>query len=157
MYIIASFDYSNHLELALSDIERIGVPKYKILAVPLDKRVEKARIFDTIHQSDGVSILDVPTVTGTIFMLLGVIYGYKLPLGPIVWGIIGLAAGIFVGLLLKWINRKKQKHSHTSKKKEQTEVFLMINCKKELIERIKDIPWEHNAYGVGILNKSPDT
>lgn len=151
MYIVASFDYSNHLELALSDIERMGVPKYKILAIPLDKRVEKARIFDSIHRSDGVSFLDIPAILGTIFMLLGVIYGFRFSWGPILWGIIGLVIGILFGLFIRLINRKKQVHDHVSKNKEQTEVFLMINCKEELVERIKEILWEHNAYGVGTL------
>lgn len=153
MYIVATFEYSNHLELAISDIERMGVPKYKILAVPLDKRVEKARMFDSIHRSDGVSILDVPAVCATIFMLLGVIYGFQLAWGPILWGIIGLITGILIGLFIKLFNRTRQAHAPASKKKDQTEVVLMINCKEEQVERINDILWEHNAFGIGELNK----
>jgi hypothetical protein len=153
MYIVASFEYGNHLELAISDIERIGVPKDKILAIPLDKRVEKARVFDSIHRSDGVSILDIPAILGTVFMLLGVIYGFRLAWGPIIWGIIGLTIGVALGLLLKYINRKKQVHEHSAKLKEQTEVFLMIHCRDDLKERIMDILWEHNAYGIGGLKK----
>lgn len=154
MYIVASFELGNHLELAISDIERLGIPKYKILAIPLDKRVEQARVFDSIHRSDGVSLLDLSAMLGTVFMLLGVIYGYVLAWGPILWGIIGLVIGLILGFLIKFIYMKSKGRKATSKKNRQTEVFLMIHCSQEQSERIKDILWEHNAFGIAYIKKA---
>jgi hypothetical protein len=69
MYIIASFEYSTTLELALNKLEQNGIKKENIVAVPLDNRVEEPLLFDTIHHSDGKSLIDTPAILGTIFMI----------------------------------------------------------------------------------------
>lgn len=72
MHIIATFEYSISLELALSELENIGISKKKISAFPLDKRTEEGKLFDSMHQSDGISLFDLAAVLGSIFMLLGI-------------------------------------------------------------------------------------
>ncbi|MEQ8176116.1 MAG: hypothetical protein ABRQ26_13740 [Syntrophomonadaceae bacterium] len=95
MYVYASFDYSAYLELAITDLEKRGIAREHILAVPLDKRMEERKLFDTIHRADGMSLFDGAAVSGAIFMELGVIYGFVLKWGPIVWALIGLVGGHF--------------------------------------------------------------
>lgn len=73
MHVIASFEYSTDLELALAKLETLGVAKENIIAIPLEEIAENKQLFDTIHDSDGSSILDLGFVLGTIFMLLGAI------------------------------------------------------------------------------------
>ncbi|MFJ8265963.1 hypothetical protein [Peribacillus asahii] len=152
MYIVASFEYSTHLEMAITEIERIGISKEKIATIPLDKRVEKARLFDSIHRSDGISLVDLAAILGTTFMLFGVIYGYKLKIGPIFAALCGLVFGLIFGFAIDYLTTKNKKKKKAGKEK-QTEIFLMINCAEDKVERIQDILWEHFAFGIGKINK----
>jgi hypothetical protein len=148
MYIVASFEYSIQLEIVISEIERIGVTKDQILTIPLDKRVEEAKLFDSIHRSDGISLVDLAAIIGTVFMLLGVIYGYKLTIGPIFGGLLGLVTGLILGFCIDYKMTKDKKKNKANKEK-QTELVLMINCSDDKVERIQDILWAHFAFGVG--------
>lgn len=76
MYIIATFEHNHFLERAVTGMQMKGVSKERILAAPLDKRGEERRLFDTLHFSDGLSLIDLATILGTIFMVLGSIYGF---------------------------------------------------------------------------------
>ncbi|WP_078433686.1 hypothetical protein [Metabacillus halosaccharovorans] len=82
MYIIASFDYSPALEIAITELMEKDIPQSNILALPLDKQTEVPRLFDSIHYADGTSLVDVAGILGCIFMLLGSIYGFLLEWGP---------------------------------------------------------------------------
>ena len=147
MYIIASFEQSISLELAISALEQEEISKNQILAVPLDKRTEKRKLFDTIHRADGFSLFDVAAVLGTCGMLLGAIYGMILKWGPILWGLIGLITGLLLGFLLKLMFIKKQ-NSKALKRNVSTEVFLMINCTDDQRKIVESILWDNMALGV---------
>jgi hypothetical protein len=154
MYIAASFRHSLFLELAISEIIEAGIKADQILTIPLDRRNEKMKIFDNMHQADGVSFLDLSLILGTIFMLLGSIYGFILPLGPILWALFGLVIGSLLGFLIK-IAILKRNHSkeeqHRTGNNKVTEVFLMVKCSEEYQKEIESILWNHHAYGVGRL------
>ncbi|TDF97046.1 hypothetical protein [Paenibacillus piri] len=107
MYIVASFEHSVAVELALTELEKIGIPKSDLFALPLQVRNEKKRIFDSAHYADGVSFVDLATILGSAFMLVGGIYGFVLKLGPVLWALFGLVGGGVLGFLIKWIAIKK--------------------------------------------------
>ena len=107
MYVISTFDHSNYLELAVTAMQMKGIAKENILGVPMDKRGEDVKLFDTIHSSDGLSMLDLPIVLATLFCLFGSIYGFLLTWGPVLWGLIGMTVGFSLGLLIKLITTKK--------------------------------------------------
>ncbi len=152
MYIIASFEQSIYLELAISALEQEEIQRKQILAVPLDKRTEERKLFDTIHRADGFSLFDVAAVLGTCGMLLGAIYGMVLKWGPILWGLIGLIAGLLIGFLLKLVFVKRK--IRTAKKSDiTTEVFLMIHCKDDQKNKIESILWDNMALGVAKLKE----
>jgi hypothetical protein len=148
LYIIASFDYSPALEMALTELMENEIPQNNILALPLDKLTEPPRLFDSIHYADGTSLVDLAGVLGCICMLLGSIYGFLLEWGPILWALIGLVIGAVSGFFIKWFYIKaKYKKSSTSK----TEVFVMIyTTKDDKIPKIKEILWQHNAQGLTV-------
>lgn len=150
MYVIASFEQSIFLELAITALEQSGIPKHQILAVPLDKRTEDRKLFDTIHRADGFSLFDVAAVLGTCGMLLGAIYGMVLQWGPILWGLIGLCVGLLLGFLFKILFVKRQ----TKKTKQQhtTEVFLVIRCTHDQNKHVEDILWDNTALGIARLH-----
>lgn len=146
MYVISVFEHSISLEKAITSIQMKGIAKENILAAPMDKRGEEPKLFDTIHHSDGLSLLDLPFILGSFFTLLGGIYGFILAWGPVIWGLIGLVLGFGTGLAIKLIITKRYSKKRTNKK--VPEVVLIIECKEHQIETVKDILWSHNALGV---------
>lgn len=150
MYIISTFDHSNYLELAITAIQMKGIAKEKILGVSLDKRGEERKLFDTLHSSDGLSMLDLPIILATLFCIFGSIYGFILTWGPVLWGIIGMFIGFTIGLLIKLITNKK--YNSRENKLKSSEVVLIIECQETQVEMIKDLLWENHALGVRKLS-----
>ncbi|MDR3540675.1 MAG: hypothetical protein P4L69_06850 [Desulfosporosinus sp.] len=150
MYIVSTFDHSNYLELAITAIQMKGIAKENILGVSMDKRAEDRMLFDTLHSSDGLSLLDLPMILGTLFCLFGSIYGFILTWGPVLWGIIGLLAGLILGFIIKLITTKK--YDNRQKKVRATEVVLIIECKENQMDMVKDLLWENHALGVRKLS-----
>jgi hypothetical protein len=145
MLVIATFENSLFIELAISALEQKGIPKEKIFAAPLDKRNEPRKLFDTIHRADGVSLFDAGAILGTCLMLLGAIYGYVLKWGPIIWGIIGALVGITIGIGIKLLIIKRNKKGN---KKISSEIVLMIRCEDHTWESVQNILWENLALGI---------
>lgn len=150
MYVVASFHYNLHTEIAVTKVEEMGITKENILAIPLEKRGETRNIFDTIHHADGVSMVDGGAILGTACMVLGVVYGFVLSWGPIIWGLIGLLGGFLAGFLLD-LSFSRIKHSKERRKEANGELFLMVYCDKQHVEAVKDALWEHLALGVAVL------
>jgi hypothetical protein len=145
MLVIATFENSLFIELAITALEQTGVRKEKIFAAPLDKRTEPRQLFDTIHRADGISLFDAGAILGTCLMLLGAIYGFVLDWGPIIWGIIGALSGITIGILIKlWIVKK----TNNNNKKISSEIILMIRCDEHQWESVQKLLWEHLALGI---------
>lgn len=156
MFITATFEYSDFLELAISELEQNGILRERIVAIPLDKRVEKRKILDTIHRADGVSQIDGAFVLGAAFMELGVVYGYFWKLGPVLWGLIGLAGGALLGFLLDYYVGQipgTLKHAKNLKKKaagnKAAEVVLIIHCEENQSQMVEEVLWDNLSLGVG--------
>ena len=152
MYVISTFTYSIYLELAISELELKGISRKKILAIPLDKRKEKRKIFDTINQSDGISLIDIALILGTVFMVLGFIYGFVLAWGPIIWGLIGLMGGFVLGFIIDVIP-KKVRRKGCKVDDNTTEVVIIVNCDENQVEMVENILISNLALGTGKLDK----
>ena len=150
MYIVSTFEHSKYLELAITDLQMKGIAKEKILAVPLDKKVEDRKLLDTLHSSDGLSLLDLPFILATFGTLFGGIYGFIWRWGPIIWGLIGFVICFIIGIIIKLILTNKYKDRQ--KKSKTTEVVVIIECLKEQTDMIRNILWEHQALGVRKLD-----
>ncbi|MEG6585323.1 hypothetical protein [Dendrosporobacter sp. 1207_IL3150] len=150
MYITASFEHSINLEIAISELEQKGINPENICAIPMHIPKKETRMFDTIHRADGMSIFDLPTVLGTIFMLFGVMWGFMWTWGPIIWGLIALFAGGALGFVFKyfyyWFYQKK----NTSGK--VTEVVLIVSCHEEEAEMVERVLAGHHALSIGRKN-----
>jgi hypothetical protein len=145
MLVIATFENSLFIEMAISALEQKGIAKEKIFAAPLDKQKEPRQLFDTIHRADGVSLFDAGAILGTCLMLLGAIYGYVLEWGPIIWGIIGALSGLAIGILIKFWLVKKNKFGN---KKISSEIVLMIRCEEYQWDSVQQMLWDNLALGV---------
>ncbi len=126
MYVLSIFEQSITLEKAITAIQMKGIAKENILAVSMDKRGETISLFDSIHHSDGLSLLDLPFMMAAVFMLFSTIYGFNLTWGPILWGLIGMSAGLCLGLIIKLIFIKK--YSKGRYNKNASEVILIVEC-----------------------------
>ncbi|SMD14716.1 hypothetical protein [Sporomusa malonica] len=146
MYIFASFEQSALLEIAISDLTRLGLTEKHILAVPLQKTTRQVTVFDKVYRADGFSVLDGAALLGTVGMLLGVVYGSVYYLGPIICGLLGLLSGAVIGLAVDWVittrNIKSEERSNP------IPVMLMVRCEVAQAEAVEKILEEHQALGL---------
>lgn len=148
MYIVATFEQTIQLEMALTALEQQGIAPERILAVPINKKSRPSGKIDSLHHADGFATMDVAAILGTCLMLLGAIYGFELAWGPILWGIIGAVSGIILGLVYKIGLAKKRKGVP---KRVSSEVVLMIRCEERDGDRVEHILWQHNVLGLARL------
>lgn len=145
MYVLSVFKQSLQVELAVTALTEEGVAGRDILAVPVEKTIDKKRLFDTMYSSTGDSLMDLPMILAAFAALFGSIYGFILAWGPIVWGVIGAAAGFGTGFLIKLlIFKKKRTAGH------ECEVILFIACRDDAAGRIKQIMRDNGALGVSL-------
>jgi hypothetical protein len=153
MQIFSTFEHSSYLELAITSLEKVGVKKESILAVPLSNRVEERKLFDTLHRADGISLFDKGAAIGTAFSVIGASVGFILAWGPIIWGLIGAATGFILGFMIDYIIfNVVHKRSRVIKGK-KSEVVLVVECQQELVEKVEEVLWEHLALGVASLEE----
>lgn len=88
MQIFSIFYNDLFLEMAILTLEKNGVEKDHIFAIPLplDHRMEDRKQFDSIHRSGGTSLIDIGMALATAFSVMGISIGFKLAWGPIWWG-----------------------------------------------------------------------
>lgn len=148
MYVTASFEHSIKLELAISELEQKGIAQDNIYAIPMNVPNKKGQLFDTIHRADGMSMFDLPTILGTIFMLFGVMWGFLWTWGPILCGLIGLFAGGTLGFAFKYFYYKMYTSNQASNAK-STEVVLIVSCKRSDSEMVEQVLAGHLALSIG--------
>lgn len=129
MYLVCTFHHSFEVELLLTKLEELGVTRDRMLVMPLKQ--EKHRIYQiTATSTGGNNLLDIPLAVGTASMLLGVIYGYVLYLGPVIWGLIGLTGGTLITLGIEYLI-DKQSQRHGNKSRGGSEVMIMLRCQPQ--------------------------
>ncbi|GHH99454.1 hypothetical protein [Neobacillus kokaensis] len=149
MQLFATFENNAFLEMVISTLEKKGIKKENIFAVPLDNREEDRKIFDTIHRSDGTSLIDIGMGLATAFSVIGASIGFKLAWGPIYWGLIGASVGFILGLTIRLIMELFIKKKKRVLKGKHSEIILIVDCEETQAEIIEDILWNHFAIGVG--------
>lgn len=148
MQVFSTFDESTYLELAISLLEQQGIKQEDIFAVPLNNRQEKRKIFDTLHRSDGISLIDLAMALATAFSVVGASVGFILALGPIYWGIIGAIIGFLLGFGIKLFIIKIVKKKQRLLRGKHSEVILIVECEGTKAELVEDILWKNLAIGV---------
>lgn len=155
MYIVSTFEHTVNLEAAVTAMQMKGVPKEDIMAVPLDKGSEQRTLFDTMHTSDSLSMLDLPMVLATLLTLGGGIYGFVLPPGPVLCGLIGMAAGMAAGIVIKLFTTKKS--ANRKKSRLAPEVVVIVTCKDSQTDMVRETLWANAALGVSKLSLGDDS
>ncbi|TJY42010.1 hypothetical protein E5161_12525 [Cohnella pontilimi] len=154
MHVFATFEQTLTLELALTSLEQSGIARQQILAVPLTKPRESRKLFDTTRRADGVSLFDTAAVLGTVFMLLGTVYGYVLAWGPIIWGIIGAVVGLLLGFVIKYAMVKMQiKGKNSRRSRISSEVVIIVRCEESQRQTVENILLDHHPLGISALKQ----
>ncbi|MFD2655228.1 hypothetical protein [Gracilibacillus thailandensis] len=148
MQLFSTFENNSYLEIAISTLEKKGIMKKNIYAIPLDNREEERKLFDTLHRSDGTSMIDIGLALATAFSVIGASIGFELALGPIYWGLIGAFIGFLIGLIIRLFTERVIKRKKRLLKGKHSEVILIIECEETQAELVENILWNHFAIGV---------
>lgn len=144
MRFVSAFKHSKYLELAIIELEQIGIPKEHIFSAPLDKNNKSSPPNKASYQG-AESMVDLMFIFATIGMLLGAIYGFIWRLEPVLWALFGIVIGGLFGLGIEFILHR----SRMFKRKETNmEVVLLVDCEPRQTEEVERILWSHNALGV---------
>jgi hypothetical protein len=144
MKVVASFKLNKNLEKAIAELEYFGIDRKRILALPLVSMAERE-----MKVPNQKILFETAPILGTIFMLLGMIYGFILFLGPILWGLFGLILGLTSGIMIDLFRVKKKRKKEPYEDVKLTEVFLLVHCNNSdqaLI--VKEKLWKHLPMGV---------
>lgn len=148
LYIVATFEYSPEVELAISALEQQGIKKNRLQAVPLNQRAQEKKIFDSISHADGFGTVDAAFSLASVLMLFGTMYGFVWRGGPILWGLVGFVAGAVLGFGIDFY-MGKAKHKQGRKNASIPEVCLIINCEPAQLQMVEDLLWDHFPLSVG--------
>jgi hypothetical protein len=148
LQLFSTFETTSYLEMAISTLEKRGIKKECIFAVPLDNRTAERKVFDSLHRSDGTSLIDIGMALATAFSVIGASIGFKLSWGPIYWGIIGAFIGFVLGLAIRLFTEVVLKKKKRLLKGKHSEIILIIDCDESQAEFIENVLWNHFALGV---------
>jgi hypothetical protein len=146
--IFSTFETTPYLEMAISTLEKKGIKKEIIYAVPLDNRTEDRKVFDSLHRSDGTTLIDIGVALATAFSVIGASVGFKLSWGPIYWGLIGAFIGFVLGFAIRLYIELIVKKKRRLLKGKHSEIILIIDCEESQAEFIENVLWNHFALGV---------
>lgn len=148
MQLFSTFENNAYLEIAITTLEKIGINKENIYGVPLDNRTEQRKVFDSIHRSDGTSMIDLGMAFATGFSVIGASLGFKLAWGPIYWGLIGAFLGFLFGLAIRIVTELVVKPKRRRLRGKHSEVILIVDCEDSQVKEVENILWSHFALGV---------
>lgn len=148
LQLFSTFDSHTFLEMAISTLEKRGIKKENIFAVPLDNRTEEKKVFDSLHRSDGTSFVDIGMALATAFAVVGASIGFKLAWGPIYWGLISAFIGFVLGFAIRLFIELVLKKKRRDLKGKHSEIILIIDCEDTQSELIENILWNHFALGI---------
>lgn len=148
MQLFSTFEHSIYIEMAISTLEKKGIKKENIFVLPLDNQTGERKVFDTIHRSDGTSLIDIGAALATAFSVIGASIGFKLALGPIYWGLIGAVVGFIIGFGIRLFTELVIKKKKRLLKGIHSEVIVIVDCEESEGEMVENILFSHYALGV---------
>jgi hypothetical protein len=154
--IFSTFRHSISLELAISSLELSGVKRECIFAVPLNIQKTERKMMDTLHNSDGISLISTGAALGTALSVVGASVGFKLQWGPIYWGLIGAIGGFVMGFLFDLFYYKVIKKRQRLINSTHPDVILIVECDHNKADHIEQLLWHHFALGTArVSSNSP--
>lgn len=152
MLIIATFEHTTFLELAITEIENKCIPKPNILATPLQLQQQNTQILDTIHRADGISQIDSAFLAAAFMSVIFTIFGSIWYGGPLLWGTLGMFVGGGIGLAIDTFHTKKYRSN--IRQSISGEVVMVINCEESHALFIEKTLVDHLALGIARVEGS---
>jgi hypothetical protein len=143
MELVATFPYTANVELVLIELERFGIPRSGLMAIPL-QGTEPYLTLKAVGNAGGTN-WDYGFVLGTVGMLLGSIYGFVLPGGPVLWAMGGLVGFFLIGVGITVAFRNRQ----IKRTRSEPQVVIWIRCEDRDTEQIRTMLIWHAAVGIG--------
>jgi len=146
MLIFGAFEYSLELEEALGELERSGIKRKDILAIPMDTYLGSSK--DSINEAHDFysKAFEVGAACATGCSVIGTSIGFILNWGPIIWGLIAAAIGLVVGWGLYFLFHRK---AHRSFPKRIPEVIIVVKCSKEQSDLVMEIMGQYDVLTMG--------
>ena len=147
-YVYGLFKPSLVLEMGINALAKEGFTGEKLLVVALEPgRPERQWLLDTMYSSDGMSLLDGVAIMASVGMVLGVIYGSVVYIGPVATGLLGMAGGGGLGYLLDRKIRPKNKARYAAP---AGEIIVAARCgDQEEAARAESLMREYRAVALG--------
>lgn len=127
--LLALFQSQFQVDRFVTDLERHGFQPNEVTIVLFAPRkgaakskgllnwISRGGVFgDTMDQSDGVSTMDSMTVTASVGALWGLVWGYRLRLGPVTWAYLGLLGGGVVGLIFDRLIPERRRSRYATRR-----------------------------------------
>jgi len=150
LHVISTFEHSSQLELAILSLEQDGIERGSIAAVPMELVTERPPISEAIHRMDGSKFFDIGAVMSTVFSVLGASIGFRLRWGPIIWGLIGVAAGVVAALVLRRLAGGNASRPQGGSRP-VSEVVLIVRCDESETKRVIETLKKFSARRIGKL------
>lgn len=149
MHLVAGFESNAYAEIALEEIkDQCNISDSEITFVQMNPEDKPQTLFDSIHYSDGYSLLDAVAAWAVIGGVLGIIYGSKMWLGSVAVGLTGCIAGGLIGFFFDRLFSRKKK---SKKYIRHIEVLLFIRFNSRLqLDRASSICRTNNVISLGV-------
>jgi hypothetical protein len=150
LVIIGAFLYSLNLELLLANLEKSNIERKSIMVVPMDMDPVNPSWLEDKKKHLRDKGIEVGIACATGFSVIGASMGFILAWGPVIWGLI--TAGIGFGLGFCIFFKAKKLSRYQDRPHELPEIIVLVQCKDEQSEQIKDMMWKHSTLAVGTIS-----
>jgi hypothetical protein len=146
LLIIGSFQQSIELEQALAVLEKNGVESSQMMVIPMDSEPDT----QLGSAPPASTMIEVGMAFATACGVIGTSIGFRLYLGPILWGLFSVVAGFFLGVGL---HRLITGRSPATERKKLPEMTVIIQCTKENSNLVHNVMWQYKAVRVGSVHQ----
>lgn len=148
MYLAAGFESNVYVEMALNELHECEIEDKDVVMIEMEAQKPPQTLFDSIHFSDGVSILDGMAAWAVVGGVFGIIYGSQVKYGPLALGLLGFCTGSLVGFVIDFlIGARKRRGKKPSR---NIEILLLLHCdSKQQLKMASSVCQKYNVVSLG--------
>lgn len=149
MIVIGAFLYSLNVELLLANVEKNRIERKYIMVVPMDMDPANPSWLEDKKRHLHSKAIETGMACATGFSVIGASAGFILAWGPVIWGLMAAGLGFSIGFgTYFWAKRLSRYRDRPAK---LPEITLLVQCRDEQAEQIRNLMWQHSALTVGII------
>ncbi|WP_027724281.1 hypothetical protein [Tuberibacillus calidus] len=144
MQVFALFYTITMLKNAIAKLKQLGIESRDIFVVPIKGKNDH-------HNNPNIKFphfrnaVDKGFAFATALSVITAGIGFKLFLGPIIWGIIGACCGFLIGFFSSYFRMNKRERNP---KHMDLPLILIVNCPPDDVKKIESLLFETGALGV---------